>query len=219
MNYYVIDEHGNKVQSLDLQGIMALLEKAIEDGDLNGITTDSAFVSRVKCCVGGDTVNMAFITQAKYNELVTNKLIKDNTIYFITDDTSADDMDVRLSAIETRLDELGFANIEFKVDDYNAGYVQSNTIIKQGNLAIGNFLIITNRSSTATSLEVVVPEKFRPIKDTSVNALVTKYSTTAGVISVYQTLTLKTDGTLINGGDFDALLISVQIINAGWQLA
>lgn len=99
MSFYVLDENNNKVEAYDKQGVLAVLAQAIADGSLDNITADSAFINKLKCCVGGDTFNIAFITQAKYNDLEANGLIKENTYYYIIDDTTADDIDEQLQSL------------------------------------------------------------------------------------------------------------------------
>lgn len=90
--YYVLDEKGNKKESFTKEEFISFMEQVIEKGDLAGIDAESAFVSKLKCCVGGDTVQVAFVTQAVYNELKeTNKIIR-NTLYFITDDISCEEL-------------------------------------------------------------------------------------------------------------------------------
>ena len=77
MGFYVLDENNNKVPAYDKEGVLALLAQAIEDGSLDSIVADSAFITKLKCCVGGGTYNIAFIDQAKYNELQTNNQLKE----------------------------------------------------------------------------------------------------------------------------------------------
>lgn len=96
MAYYVIDENNNKIEALDKQGVLSVLEQAIRDGTLANIVSDGAFVSKLKCCVGGTTNHVAFITQAKYNELKESGLLIPNCYYFIIDDTTADNLDEQL---------------------------------------------------------------------------------------------------------------------------
>ena len=62
------------------------------------VTTEvlTRLVDQVKCCVSGTPFKMAFVSQAKYNELEATGLIEANTIYEITDDTTAYDLDIQL---------------------------------------------------------------------------------------------------------------------------
>lgn len=106
MAFYVLDENNNKVEALDKEGVLAVLAQAIADGSLENVTADAAFISKVKCCVSGETHKMAFITQTKYNELVAAGKLQENTYYFITDDTSYEDLDEALNKINAELTSL-----------------------------------------------------------------------------------------------------------------
>lgn len=106
MAFYVLDENNNKVEAYDKQGVLAVLAQAIADGSLENIVADSAFINKLKCCVGGDTFKVAFITQANYNELVANDLIQKNTYYYITDDTTAEDIAEQLKTLTDAVNGL-----------------------------------------------------------------------------------------------------------------
>lgn len=105
--YYVLDENNNKIEAYSKQEVLAVLAQAIADGSLDNITADSAFINKLKCCVGGDTFNIAFITQAKYNELAASNLLKENTYYYITDDETAENIDEALKLINNALTSIG----------------------------------------------------------------------------------------------------------------
>lgn len=105
MAFYVLDDNNNKVEAFDKEGVLAVLEQAIADGSLANIAANSAFVSKIKCCVGGDTYKMAFITQAKYNELVKNSELTPNTYYFIVDDTTYEDMVKDFEALTEKVND------------------------------------------------------------------------------------------------------------------
>ena len=106
MAYYVLDENNNKVEAFDKEGVLALLEKAIADGSLADIVENSAFVTKLKCCVGGVTYNIAFVTQAKYNELQAAGELKQNTYYFITDDSSPEALDSVIEELQSEVAEI-----------------------------------------------------------------------------------------------------------------
>lgn len=122
MAYYVVDENNNRVEALDKEGVFALLNQAINDGTLSEIMKDSAFVSKLKCCVGGDTFKMAFITQQKYNELEANNELLPNAIYYIVDDTSADDINEAVETINSVLTEQGI-----KIENILNGALKAHT--------------------------------------------------------------------------------------------
>lgn len=104
--YFVLDDNNNKVPAYSAEEVLALLNKAIADGTLANIVADAAFISKVKCCVSGDTHLFAFVTQAKLNELKANNQTINNCYYFITDDTTADDINEKLEKINEKLKEI-----------------------------------------------------------------------------------------------------------------
>ena len=101
---YVLDEKGNRVEGLSKEEMLAVLQQAIDDGSLAGIEKDSAFVSKLKCCVGGETFQVAFVTQAKYNELFKNNQLTDNTFYFITDDPTEENIEANIETLAKEID-------------------------------------------------------------------------------------------------------------------
>ncbi len=103
--FYVVDDKKNLIEAYDKEGVLSLLAQAIQDGSLEGITADSAFISKIKCCVSGITNKIAFVTQAKYNELLQDNKIESNTYYYITDDTTAEDIEEQLAVLTTRVNE------------------------------------------------------------------------------------------------------------------
>lgn len=104
--FFVLDENHNLIEAYDKEGILAVLSQAIKDGSLSGISADAGFVSKLRCCVGGDTHPIAFVSQAEYNELqARGSLIKD-CIYYITDDTTAENIDAQLKSINDTLNGI-----------------------------------------------------------------------------------------------------------------
>lgn len=97
--FFVLDENHNLVEAYDKEGVLAVLAQAIADGSLSGITENSAFVSQLKCCVSGQANKVAFVTQAKFNELKESGSLLANCVYFVTDDTTADDIDKTLTEL------------------------------------------------------------------------------------------------------------------------
>jgi len=90
---YVLDENNNRKEAYDKEEVLALLNKAIQDGTLANVVADAAFISKLKCCVTGGTNNVAFIPEAKYNEMLANKTLKEDTLYIITDDQTGDNIE------------------------------------------------------------------------------------------------------------------------------
>lgn len=104
--FYVLDENNNKVEAFDKEGVLAAIEKAIADGSLTGLVADAAFVTKLKCCVTGATTKMAFVSQAKYNELVATGGIQSDTYYILTDDSTIDELNEILTALNNAITEL-----------------------------------------------------------------------------------------------------------------
>ena len=103
---YVLDANNNRVEAYSKEEVLAVLNKAITDGTLANVVADAAFITKVKCCVGGGTHSFAFVTQAKYNELKAKAELLDNCYYFITDDTTADEFSRQLTQLTTAVENL-----------------------------------------------------------------------------------------------------------------
>lgn len=131
--YYVLDENGNRKEAYCKEEIMSVLQQAIDDGSLSGVDAQSAFVSKLKCCVGGGTFKQAFVTQAKYNELKANKQLEENTCYNITDDTTEHDIATNIEGLWEAVEDLAKA---FVIDE--------NGVLKCGNKIIPQKKIIFN---------------------------------------------------------------------------
>lgn len=86
MAKYVLDENNNKIEVTDEVG--------------------NTTVHEVKCCVSNTPYKMAFVTQAKYNELKAAGLLQLNAIYEIIDDTTADEIEAQLLAQGNTIKEM-----------------------------------------------------------------------------------------------------------------
>lgn len=106
MAFYVLDENHNLIEAYDKEGVLAVIEKAIADGSLSGLVADASFVTQLKCCVSGQTNKIAFVTQAKYNELAKNNQTIANCYYYITDDTTLDEIDEMLVSLNNMLVDI-----------------------------------------------------------------------------------------------------------------
>lgn len=104
--HYVIDENHNFVEAYSAQEVLSVLEQAIADGSLANVVAGQAIIDKLKCCVTGGTTQVAFITMAKYNELAGSNSIKSNTLYYITDDTTFDDIDAILADLNSGLQSV-----------------------------------------------------------------------------------------------------------------
>ena len=110
MALYVLDENNNKIEVTD-QVLTALVEQ-------------------VRCCVSGTPYKLAFVTQAKYNELVANNLLELNTRYEIIDDTTCEDIDAILIKLNADVEALLTRGREYEVQGVNNIEYQGS-IIKQ----------------------------------------------------------------------------------------
>jgi hypothetical protein len=86
--------------------VLSVLAQAINDGTLENIVADSAFVSKIKCCVGGNTANFAFITSAKYNELEAAGTLDEKTLYFITDDGTLNNLEEYVNSLTDKINKI-----------------------------------------------------------------------------------------------------------------
>ena len=133
--YYVLDEHGNRKEAYTKEEFLSFMQQAIANGDLAGIDADSAFVSKLKCCVGGGTFQIAFATQELYNELKEQNKLITNTLYFITDDTTAESLEAiveevikGIEGLDKTLGELPMSKV---TEDENNVLHKGETIIPQ----------------------------------------------------------------------------------------
>lgn len=95
---YLVDDNKNLVEGLSKEDIYTLLASAIKDKTLPDYDTDEAFITKLKDPVDGTTHKVAFVTQAKYNELASNGSLISNCLYYITDDTTAEDLETAIEA-------------------------------------------------------------------------------------------------------------------------
>ena len=143
MAYYVRDNNNNLIEGLSKEEIYALLDEAIRTGQLPSVDDDTAFVTKLKCSVTGVASSVAFITEAKYNELRTGGLLKPNTLYFITDDTTEDTLENAIAQAkqEAILESKTYADTRFT--DVDTKFTQVNTKING---------LFRTRNMTLTSL-------------------------------------------------------------------
>lgn len=90
--HYLVDENKNLVEGLSKEETYDLLAKAINDKTLPDYDTGTAFITKLKDSVDGTEHKVAFVTQAKYNELSTSGSLLSNCLYYITDDTTEEDL-------------------------------------------------------------------------------------------------------------------------------
>ena len=143
MAYYVRDNNNNLIEGLSKEEIYALLDEAIRTGQLPSVDDETAFVTKLKCSVTGVSSSVAFITEAKYNELRTGGLLKPNTLYFITDDTTEDTLENAIAQAkqEAILESKTYADTRFT--DVDTKFTQVNAKING---------LFRTRNMTLTSL-------------------------------------------------------------------
>ena len=143
MAYYVRDNNNNLIEGLSKEEIYALLDEAIRTGQLPSVDDETAFVTKLKCSVTGVASSVAFITEAKYNELRTGGLLKANTLYFITDDTTEYTLENAIAQAkqEAILESKTYADNRFT--DVDTKFTQVNTKING---------LFRTRNMTLTSL-------------------------------------------------------------------
>lgn len=103
--YYLLDENKNLVEGFDKEGFLALLEQAIDQGSLENIDEDSAVASKIRSVLNGTTHHIEFVTQAQFNQLEAEGKLVANTYYFITDDTTAEDLEGAIETLQEDLEE------------------------------------------------------------------------------------------------------------------
>lgn len=103
---FVFDESNNRHEALDKEGVEALLAQAIQSGKLPSVDEDTAFVTMLKDPITGVSHKIVMCTQAKYNEMERDEALIANAYYFITDDTTADELEAHLVRNDERVSAL-----------------------------------------------------------------------------------------------------------------
>lgn len=104
MAFYAHDDLNNRIETLSKEEIYALLAAAIQQGQLPQIDQNTAFVTMIKSIVDGKAYKQAFCTQAQYNELLAAGTLEADTMYYITDDESYNDL---VNIIQTLQSQVG----------------------------------------------------------------------------------------------------------------
>lgn len=100
MANYVHDEHKNRIPAYSAEEFLNLLAQVIEDGDLDNVTAENAFITRLKSIANGNTYFFSVLTQAEYNALVQADELEDNTIYIISDDSTVSDLQAAIEELQ-----------------------------------------------------------------------------------------------------------------------
>lgn len=109
---YILDENNNKIEVTDEVG--------------------NTTVEEVKCCVTGTPFKVAYVSQAKYNELETAGLLQPNTTYEITDDTTLEELEATNVALQIRQNEQAtqLLNLDIDVRGINRHLYEHNIFCK-----------------------------------------------------------------------------------------
>ena len=103
MKHIFDDADKNKYEAYTKQEVLEVIQEAISSGELpeeiNGL------VLTFKNPVDNQAYKIAFCTQAKYNELVAAGQIEENCYYFITDDSSFDDLENAITTLQTGVNQ------------------------------------------------------------------------------------------------------------------
>lgn len=122
--YYVMCGSNCRYESMTKEQIMTAIEQAISTGEIGDV--DTGFVTKIKEQNNGAGLSFWVGTQAEYNAL-DPKL--NNCFYIITDDTTADDINAAIEALQARL-----ATIENKVNN------KMNVVLWQGRVDVGDIM-------------------------------------------------------------------------------
>ena len=100
MANYVHDENHNRVPAYSAEEFLSLLAQVIESGDLDDVTAENAFITKLKSIINGNTYSFAVCTQSEYNALVQAEELQPNTIYIISDDSTISDIQEAIAQLQ-----------------------------------------------------------------------------------------------------------------------
>ena len=103
---FVLDENHNRHEALDKEGVEALLAEAIRTGQLPSVDEDTAFVTMLKDPITGQSHKIVMCTQAQFNAMLQGGTLISNAYYYITDDTTAEDLEDHLVQNDARVSSL-----------------------------------------------------------------------------------------------------------------
>lgn len=106
MANWVHDDLNNRIEALSKEEVYALLAQAIQQGQLPVLEQDTAFVTMIKSIVDGQAYKIGFCTQAQYNQLAASGQLQQNAYYWITDDTTYEDLVAYIEEIAANIDEI-----------------------------------------------------------------------------------------------------------------
>lgn len=112
---YLHDDNKNRIEGLSKEEIYNFVSESLQHGQVIPAAEDTAFVTMIKSVVDDRTYQIAFCTQAKYNELENAGEIIADCLYVITDDSTYDDLVDVIEALQTNVanleSELGHLSI------------------------------------------------------------------------------------------------------------
>lgn len=100
MKHIFDDTDKNKFEAMDKAEILAAIQQIVEEGEIPQELINGVALT-LRNPIDNQDYKIAFCTQAKYNELEAGGQLETNCYYYITDDTSYDDM---VSEINTALE-------------------------------------------------------------------------------------------------------------------
>lgn len=103
MKHIFDDSDKNKYEAYSKEEVLEVIQETISSGELpeeiNGL------VLTFKNPVDNQAYKIAFCTQAKYNELVAAGQIEENCYYFITDDSTYDDLENAINTLQAGVNQ------------------------------------------------------------------------------------------------------------------
>ena len=233
MKHLYNDVDKNKYEAYDKAEVLALIQEMAESGELpeevNGL------VITLKNYIDNQAYKIAFCTQAKYNELEAAGTLETNCYYFITDDTSYDDLvasinnlngglneanddidDINddITTINQRLDDLGFDEGSFTFTNASSTTASTNSIKKQGKRCIANLTLTF--TATSQTMYIDAPSGFRPKANTSIAIVYQSGLFTYTFMNLLYTI--NTSGTISVGNLTNGNTYTIMIVNAGWEI-
>ena len=123
MKHIIDDADKNKYEAYTKQEVLNVIQEAISSGELpdeiNGL------VITLKNPIDNHGYKIAFCTQAKYNELESSGQLEGNCYYFITDDSSYEDLTNAIEDLKSQVEDD-----EDVIDDIQGSIDSINEIIK-----------------------------------------------------------------------------------------
>lgn len=98
--YFVLCADNCKFESMTKEQILAAIKQAVESGEIHDV--DAGFITRVQEQNAKQAVTIWVGTRAQYNAIATPA---ENCLYIITDDTTAEDFDKAIAALQKQIAE------------------------------------------------------------------------------------------------------------------